>query len=205
MSLKEVLLDEMRDLYSAENQLVKALPKTLKAVSDEEMKQLLTNHLDETKKQVERLQQIFDHLSEKPTGKHCNGMEGCIKEVSEALEEDEEGALKDAGIVGASLRTEHYEIAGYSAAIAMAKVLKEQDIIKLLTESLQEEQSAAKEILSRASAVLKAANAQEDEDDDQEDDEEGSDKQESEEQNENDGQIDRTTKKSTVKRSTAKK
>ena len=114
----------MRDLYSAENQQVKALPKVLKAVSDSNLKQRVTEHLEQTKGQVLRLREVFEHLGKKPTGKHCSGMEGCIEEITEALGEDEEGALKDAGIIGAALRTEHYEIAGYSAAIAMAKTLE---------------------------------------------------------------------------------
>jgi len=172
MSLKEVLIDEMRDLYSAENQIIKALPKTIKQVSDDKMKELLTAHLEETKGQVVRLRTIFEHLGKKPTGKHCSGMEGCIKEVTEALEEDQEGALKDAGIIGAALRTEHYEIAGYSAAIAMAKTLKEDKVVKLLTETLHEEQTAAKNILSGATSILKEADAQEDEEDEEEEDEE---------------------------------
>ena len=120
MSLKDVLIDELRDLYSAENQIVKAFPKALKQVSDEKLKDAMTAHLEETKGQVTRLRTIFEHLGKKPTGKHCDGTEGCLKEVEEAVEEDAEGAIKDAGIIGASLRVEHYEIAGYSAAIAIA-------------------------------------------------------------------------------------
>ncbi len=172
MSLQEVLIDEMRDLYSAENQQAKALPKVLKEISDAKLKELMTEHLAQTKDQVLRLRQAFEHLGKKPTGKHCSGMEGCIKEVTEALEEDEEDALKDAGIIGATLRTEHYEIAGYSAAIAMAKTLKESEIVTLLTESLREEQAAAKGILAGATSILKEANSQEEEDEDEEEDEE---------------------------------
>lgn len=178
MSLQDVLIDELRDLYSAENQLVKALPKAIKGTSDSTMKTLLKEHLDQTKGQVLRLREVFQHLGKKPTGEHCSGMEGCIKEVTEALEKDEQGALKDAGIVGASLRVEHYEIAGYSAAIAMAKTLKEKEIVSLLTETLNEEKTAAKNILSGATPILKEANTQEEEEEDQEDEE----KQDPEEQ-----------------------
>lgn len=180
MSLKEVLIDEMRDLYSAENQIVKAFPKALKQVSDEKLKQAMTTHLEETKGQVARLRTIFEQLGEKPTGKHCDGTEGCLKEVAEATEEDEEGALKDACIIGASLRVEHYEIAGYSAAIAMAKALKEEEIVKLLTQTLHEEQAAAKNILAGATSVLKKAASQEDEEDDKDENEEEMDPEEKE-------------------------
>ncbi len=100
MSLREVLLDELKDLYSAENQLVKALPKTARATNSPELKQIFLSHLDETKGQVERLKQVFEILGKKPTGKHCSGMEGAIAEVKEALEEDSEGAVFDCGIVG---------------------------------------------------------------------------------------------------------
>ena len=112
MALMDVLLDEMRDLYSAENQLVKALPKVIKGTSDASMKAGIKNHLEETKNQVQRLREAFGHLGKKPTGQHCSGMEGCIEECTDALEKDAEGAEKDLGIAGAAGRVEHYEIAG---------------------------------------------------------------------------------------------
>lgn len=178
MSLKDVLIDEMRDLYSAENQQVKALPKVIKKISDDQLKANMAEHLDQTKSQVLRLREVFGHLGKKPTGKHCSGMEGCIDELTEAINEDEEGALKDAGILGAALRTEHYEIAGYTAALAMAKALKETEVAKLLTEILREEQATAKGIQSSATSILKEAIAQETEDDEEEDDEESKDAEE---------------------------
>ncbi len=100
MALKSVLLDELRDMYSAENQLVKALPKLAKGAKNPKLKQLFAAHLAETKGQVERLKQVFVLLEEKPTGQHCNGMEGVIEEGKEALEKDEEGASFDSGIIG---------------------------------------------------------------------------------------------------------
>jgi ferritin-like metal-binding protein YciE len=157
MALSEVLLDELRDMYSAENQLVVALPKLAAGSRNKELKALFTSHLAETKGQVERLKQVFTILGEKPTGEHCNGMEGVIEEGSDALEKDEEGASFDAGIVGAALRTEHYEIAGYSATIAMAKTLDMADVAQLLTENLKEEMAAATKILAAAQPILKEA------------------------------------------------
>jgi ferritin-like metal-binding protein YciE len=155
MALSAVLVDELRDMYSAENQLVKALPKLAEGAKSEELKSLFTLHLDETKGQVDRLKQVFEILGEKPTGEHCNGMEGVIEEGADALEKDEEGASFDAGLVGAALRTEHYEIAGYQASIAMAKVLGLSDVAELLTENLNEEVTAAKKILEAAHSILK--------------------------------------------------
>ena len=157
MSLREVLIDELKDLYSAENQLVKALPKTAKATNSSELKQIFVTHLDETKGHVERLKQVFEILGKKPTGKHCSGMEGAIDEVKEALEEDSEGAVFDTGIIGAAARVEHYEIAGYTVAIAIAKQLGEKDIVAILTQTLTEELNAGKLVMSAAKTILKEA------------------------------------------------
>src|SRR6202012_697615 len=146
MALKDVLIDELRDMYSAENQLVKALPKLAKGANNAKLKELFSAHLEETKGQVERLKEVFGHLEEKPTGSHCNGMEGVIEEGADALEKDEEGASFDSGLIGAALRTEHYEIAGYQASIAMAKTLGMSEVVSLLTENLNEELAAAEKI-----------------------------------------------------------
>jgi ferritin-like metal-binding protein YciE len=157
MALSEVLVDELRDMYSAENQLVVSLPKLAKGAHDKHLKALFNDHLEETKGQVERLKKVFEILEEKPTGEHCNGMEGVIEEGADALEKDEEGASFDAGIVGAALRTEHYEIAGYTATIAMAKTLDMPEIAALLTENLNEEIAAADKIGTASQPILKLA------------------------------------------------
>src|ERR1700748_3709748 len=136
MALIEVLVDELRDMYSAENQLVKALPKLAKGAINPKLKSLFTAHLAETKGQVERLKQVFAIFEEKPTGQHCNGMEGVIEEGKDALEKDEEGASFDAGLIGAALRTEYYEIAGYEACISMAATLGLPRIVRLLNSNL---------------------------------------------------------------------
>lgn len=157
MALMDVLLDEMRDLYSAENQLVKALPKMAKGAVDPAVKSLIQNHLEETKGQVIRLRDAFALLGKKPTGQHCNGMEGLIEEGADALEKDEEGANKDLGICGASSRVEHYEIAGYTTAIGLAKALGLRDVADLLNGNLQEEIAAAKAIAAGTKPLLRAA------------------------------------------------
>ncbi|MGI4853614.1 MAG: ferritin-like domain-containing protein [Janthinobacterium lividum] len=162
MALMDVLLDEMRDLYSAENQLVKALPKTVKGCSDAALKSQIKNHLEETKNQVLRLREAFGHLGKKPTGQHCSGMEGVVEECTDALEKDEEGANKDLGIVGAALRVEHYEVAGYTIAISLAKALKQKEVVSLLTENLQEELAAAKALQAAAKPLLQQAASEKD-------------------------------------------
>jgi ferritin-like metal-binding protein YciE len=155
MALKDVLLDELRDMYSAENQLVKALPKLAKGAKNPKLKQLFAAHLQETKGQVERLKKVFVELGEKPTGQHCNGMEGVIEEGKDALEKDEEGASFDSGLIGAALRTEHYEIAGYEACISMATTLALPQIAKLLSSNLKEELTAATKIAAAGIPIMR--------------------------------------------------
>jgi ferritin-like metal-binding protein YciE len=171
MSLRDVLVDELRDLYSAENQLVKALPKMAKGSSSPDLKEIFTTHLEETKGQVQRLKQVFEQLEEKPTGEHCKGMEGVIAEGQEQLEKDEADTLKDVGILGAALRVEHYEIAGYTAAIAIARQLGEDEIVELLTENLNEEQQASEKVLSQAEPLFEEASADEEDQLDEDGDE----------------------------------
>jgi ferritin-like metal-binding protein YciE len=161
MSLRDVLVDELRDLYSAENQLVKALPKMAKGSTNEDLKELFTSHLEQTKGHVERLKQVFGRLDEKPTGEHCKAMEGLVDEGKQQLDKDDQGALKDVAIMGAALRVEHYEIAGYTAAIAIARQLGQEEIVSLLTETLVEEQEASKKVLGQAKPLFEEAMAEE--------------------------------------------
>src|ERR1700689_2182301 len=137
--LKELYVDELKDIYSAETQLVKALPKMAKAAVSAELRNGFVQHLEQTRDHVSRLEQIFDGLDETPTGKHCKGMEGLIKEGGEAAEEDYEGDAKDAALIGAAQRVEHYEIAAYGTVRAMAEKLGEDAAVKLLSQTLQEE------------------------------------------------------------------
>jgi ferritin-like metal-binding protein YciE len=168
MALQDVLLDELRDMYSAENQLVKALPKLARGAKDSQLKELFKEHLEETKGQVIRLRSVFELLGKKATGKHCNGMEGVIMEGSEALEEDMDDASFDSGLVGAALRTEHYEIAGYHACISMAKVLGLGEAVSLLKQNLEEEVNAAKKIQAASKSIFVQATHEEEEDEDSE-------------------------------------
>jgi ferritin-like metal-binding protein YciE len=138
-SLQELYVDELKDLYSAENQLTKALPKMAKAASSEELRQGFEEHLEQTKGHVERLQQIFEMLGEKPTGKKCVGMEGLIKEGAEIMSEDFEDDVMDAALISAAQRVEHYEIAAYGTVCAYADLLGESEHVSLLKETLDEE------------------------------------------------------------------
>jgi ferritin-like metal-binding protein YciE len=155
-------------LYSAENQQIKAMPKVVKNVESDDLRQVFSTHFEESKNQIERLKEVFGHLGKKPTGKHCSGMEGAIDEVKEALQEDAEGASFDAGVIGAALRVEHYEVAGYTVAALLAKQLGERDVVALLEETLAEERAAAKLLVATAKAVFKQALKEEGDDEEPE-------------------------------------
>jgi ferritin-like metal-binding protein YciE len=138
-SLKELYVDELKDLYSAENQLLKALPKMAKAATSPALKKGFEKHLEETKGQVERLEQIFKALDESPKGKKCKAMEGLVEEGKELMEEDAEPEVMDAALIAAAQRVEHYEIAGYGCVRTYAQLLGETQAAKLLQQTLDEE------------------------------------------------------------------
>jgi ferritin-like metal-binding protein YciE len=141
-SLRGLYIDELRDLYNAETQLVKALPKMAKAASNDQLRQAFEEHLRQTTEQVSRLEQIFEQLEEKPSGKKCLGMEGLVKEGAETMGEDYADDVMDAAIIGAAQRVEHYEMAGYGTARALAELLGENEHASLLNQTLEEEKQA---------------------------------------------------------------
>jgi ferritin-like metal-binding protein YciE len=147
-SLKELYIDELKDLYSAEKQLVKALPKMAKNATNPELKEAFTNHLQETEGHVERLEQIFEMLGERAGGKKCKGMEGLIEEAKELLEEDATEEVLDAGMISKAQHVEHYEMAGYGTVRAYARLLGLDDQADLLQETLDEE-GHANELLTQ--------------------------------------------------------
>jgi ferritin-like metal-binding protein YciE len=143
-TLKQLYIEELRDLHSAENQLLKALPKMAKGASSEELKLAFENHLDQTKVHVERLEEIFEGLDETPKGKTCQAMKGLVEEGSEILEEEGEESVLDAGIIAAAQKVEHYEIASYGTVRTFAQLLGEDEAAELLQETLDEEGEADK-------------------------------------------------------------
>jgi ferritin-like metal-binding protein YciE len=138
-TLEQLYISELRDLYSAENQLLKALPKMAKGASSPELKDAFEKHLEQTKGHVERLEQIFQQLAESPKGKTCHGMKGLIEEGAETLKEDGEDSVLDAGIIVAAQKVEHYEIAGYGSVRTFANLLGKDEEAKLLQSTLDEE------------------------------------------------------------------
>jgi ferritin-like metal-binding protein YciE len=156
--LKDLYIDKLKDIYSAENQLVKALPKMAKAASSDELRQGFEEHLEQTKEHVQRLEKIFQALGESPKGKKCKGMEGLVAEGAEVMEEDFEGSLMDAALIGAAQRVEHYEIAAYGTVCAFAEELGETEQSSLLTETLEEEKETDEKLTQLAEQINAEAN-----------------------------------------------
>ena len=160
-TLSNLLEDELKDLYNAENQLVKALPKMAKKATSDELTQAFTDHLEETRGHVSRLEKIGKILDVKLTGKTCKAMEGLVEEGSEVIEEDGEDAVIDCALIGAAQRVEHYEIAAYGTARAIAEELGHSEVVDLLQETLDEEGAADKKLteISEGGALSQASAA----------------------------------------------
>lgn len=152
-AMRELYVAELRDLYNAETQLTKALPKMAKAASNSELRQAFEEHLRQTSEQVSRLEQIFEMLEEKPTGKKCLGMEGLVKEGAETMKEDYEGSIMDAALIGAAQRVEHYEIAGYGTVREFAELLGEDEHVPLLEQTLEEEKETDEKLTQLAEQI----------------------------------------------------
>lgn len=169
-TLKDLFEDELRDVYDAEKRVLKALPRMAKAASNEQLRAMLTQHVEETRGQIERLEQVFESLDAKPRGKRCMGMEGILAEGAELMEEDGEEAVLDAGFIAASQRVEHYEITAYGTLMAWAKTLGLDDALELLQENEQEEKAADQKLSQLAESVInqQAASGGEDEEEEEE-------------------------------------
>ncbi|HET9199374.1 MAG TPA: ferritin-like domain-containing protein [Dehalococcoidia bacterium] len=141
-NVQDLLLDELRDIYDAEKQLVRALPKMAKASSSEQLRQAFQEHLEQTKTQVERLEQVFDKLDTRARGKRCEAMRGLVEEASEMMEEIKTPQVLDAALIAGAQKVEHYEIAAYGSLRALAEACGHQDAARLLDETLDEEKEA---------------------------------------------------------------
>jgi ferritin-like metal-binding protein YciE len=156
-SIEELFIDEIKDLYSAEHQITKTLPKLVKAATTPELKKAFENHLKETEGQIERLDRVFEILGKSPRGKTCAGMKGVLEEGAEMLKETEEGSIRDAALISAAQRVEHYEMAGYGSVREYAKLLGQNEIAKLLEKTLEEEKAADSKLGQVARQVNPAA------------------------------------------------
>lgn len=159
-SLQDLYVEELKDLYNAENQLIKALPKMAKAASADELKSAFEEHLEVTRGHVERLEQIFNKLGKSPKGKKCIAMEGLIEEGKELMEEDVDPEVLDAGLICAAQKVEHYEIASYGCVRTYAKLLGDKEATRLLQETLDEEGEADKMLTQLAVSTINLQAAQ---------------------------------------------
>lgn len=153
-SLDDLYATELRDLYSAENQIMHNMPQVLRAITSEGIAKAVKLHIEQTKGQVRRLETIFEDLQEKPAGHKCKAMEGLLLELDESLKDIKPGLLLDAAIVGGLSRIEHYELAGYGAALSMAKHLGHKNHAVLIKETLNEEHTTSKDLAGFMAAVL---------------------------------------------------
>jgi ferritin-like metal-binding protein YciE len=158
-SLRDLLLEELRDLYNAETQLLDALPKMAEAASSNELKSAFNHHLEETRQHVYRLERIFQQIGEKSSGETCDAMKGLIKEGETLVKAEGDPDVRDAGIVGAAQRVEHYEIAGYGTVRSLARRLGESQMAEILQQTLNEEAEADKKLTSIAESQVNVAAA----------------------------------------------
>ncbi len=162
-SLRDLFIDELKDLYNAEHQLLKALPKMAKAATSTELKRAFESHLKETEGQVERLEQVFETMDVSPKGKKCKAMEGLVEEGAELMEEDANPDVMDAALIAAAQRVEHYEMAGYGCVRTYAELLGEKKAATLLQATLDEEGAADKKLTKIASSINVEAKGDEEE------------------------------------------
>ena len=153
-TLKDLYVEELKDLYSAENQILKALPAMVKAAGSPDLKAGFEEHLNQTKEHVSRLEQIFEGLGKNPKGKHCRGMEGVLEEGKELLKEDAEPEVLDAGLISAAQHVEHYEIAGYGVCRTYAKLLGDNKAAQLLQTTLNEEEMTDRKLTQLAESHI---------------------------------------------------
>jgi len=152
-NLEDLFLDELKDIYNAEKQLTKALPKMAKAASTEDLQEAFTSHLEETKGQIERLEKVFEVIGKPARGKTCKAMEGLVEEGSELMEEDGEPPVLDAGLICAAQKVEHYEIAAYGTLVTWAEILGYKKAIPLLEANLGEEKAADEKLTNWPAAL----------------------------------------------------
>jgi len=153
-SLQDLMVDQLKDLYNAEGQLIKALPKMAKAASNPQLQQAFTTHLEQTKGHVERLEQVFQTIGQPAKGKTCKAMKGLIEEGKEMIGEDAEPEVMDAGLIAAAQRIEHYEMAGYGCVRTYAAMLGNKQAAKLLQQTLDEEGKTDKLLTDLAERVI---------------------------------------------------
>ncbi len=170
--LRALFVDELKDIYWAEKALTKAIPKMIKNSTSEDLVEALESHLEQTLQQVKRVEQVFEAIGQKAQAKKCEAMEGLIKEAEEIMESTESGAVRDAGIISAGQKVEHYEIASYGTLCSFARTLGEDEAASLLEEILNEEKEADVKLSELSDIINEEAASQDDEEEEDEEEEE---------------------------------
>jgi ferritin-like metal-binding protein YciE len=177
-TLEDLLLEEIKDLYDAEKQITKALPKLAKAASSPDLKAAFTEHLEQTKGQITRLEEVFGYLGRKPKSKPCLAMKGLIEEGQEQTQEDAEGSIKDLMLIGAAQKVEHYEVSGYGTVRTLAEGIGNEEVASLLRQTEEEEAETDRKLTGIAAQLMQEVDGVSEEEEDEEeeldeDDEEG--------------------------------
>jgi ferritin-like metal-binding protein YciE len=152
-TMEELLIDELKDIYNAEKQITRALPKMAKATTSQELRQAFESHLEETEGQIQRLEQAFEILGKSARGKTCHGMQGVLEEGSEVIEDTKKSPLRDAALISAAQRVEHYEMAAYGCVREYARLLGQDQVVQLLEQTLEEEKAADEKLNSLSESV----------------------------------------------------
>jgi ferritin-like metal-binding protein YciE len=163
-TLRETLLEELADVYDAEKQITKALPKMAKAAEHQELREAFETHLEETERQIERLEEVFQALGEKPKSKKCKGMQGLLAEGEDLIKNDE----GDAALIAAAQKVEHYEIATYGSLVSWARLLEEEEAADLLEETLDEEKATDEKLTETAESAINVDESQEESEEEEE-------------------------------------
>jgi ferritin-like metal-binding protein YciE len=166
-TMKELFIEQIRDIYDAEKQLVKALPKLAKAAQSEDLSEALNDHLEETRNQVSRLENIFELMKTNAKGKPCKGMKGLLEEGNEAIQGEEEGAMRDLAIIAGCQKVEHYEISAYGTVRTIAEQLNLEDVIELLQQTADEEKEADEKLTEVAVSIYESDDEEEVEDEEE--------------------------------------
>lgn len=180
--LRSLLIDSLKDIYWAEKALTKAIPRMIKNTTSDALVDALSDHLEETKIQVERVEEIFGTLGEKTVARKCEAMEGLIKEAERIMQETEDGVIRDAGIIAGAQKIEHYEIAAYGTLCAFAKVLSENEILTMLQDTLKEEKEADRKLSAIAESNINAQALRASEEEEESEEEESEEEYEEEEE-----------------------
>jgi ferritin-like metal-binding protein YciE len=152
-TMEDLLIDELKDIYSAEKQITRALPKMAKATTSPELRQAFESHLEETQGQIDRLDKVFEILGRSARGKTCHGMQGVLEEGSEVIEDTKKSPVRDAALISAAQRVEHYEMAAYGCVREYARLLGQNEIVQLLEQTLEEEKAADEKLSSLSESV----------------------------------------------------